>query len=430
MKINNAMKKLSFAVPAKIIACIFLVMVLMISVLAVTLTNLTNGMIEKQVGFLARENASIAGKYLQAMQNSSNAMSNEFKRYMLLDNANADMMIKKALHASLDDPRIFSAYFATEPNKYFPNTPNGLSYYVYRNGDSLVLDMANDYDTYRSGDYYAASKGTLWAHITEPYSYQLSNGETVWLVTISNPILDHNGNFVGVANCDILTDTLNNLPYDTNNYKTAYGFILTNNNNHVTHTTDHSLFGTQFQTDNMDALMAVATGQSHIHDTENRAFGGSALEIFEPINVDGLDQHWSSAFVVNRSEALAATHRVILLVMAVAVAGIVTLAFLSACLLRISLKPVAGIVHFSQELGKGNLAAELDIKDDNELGEIAASLKRTAATLQSYIGEIARVLGEISQCNLNIVPSINFSGDFVPINMAMTEIIEDRKSVV
>ncbi|MEA5136383.1 MAG: methyl-accepting chemotaxis protein [Candidatus Fimivivens sp.] len=424
MKIKKAMKKLSFAVPAKMIACIFLVMVLMVSVLAVALTNLTNGMIEKQVEFLATKNASIAGEYLNTMQKTSDALSQEFERYLFLDTANAEMMIKKALHSALEDPRIFSAYFATEPNRYFPNTPDGLSYYVYRDGEKLLMDVANDYAIYRDGDYYATSKETLSAHITEPYSYQLSNGETVWLITISNPIFDHNGTFIGVTNCDILTDTLNNLPYDTNNYKTAYSFILTNNQNHVTHTADRSLFGTQFQTDNAELLNAIATGQGHTHYTENRIFGGKAIEIFEPISVNGLDQNWLSAFVVNSSEALAATHQVIFMIMAIAIAGIVALAVLSALLLRTSLKPVAGIVHFSQELGDGNLAAELKIKQDNELGDIATSLKGTAATLQNYIGEISRVLGEISQCNLNITTSVNFSGDFVPISAAMTEIID------
>ncbi len=424
VKIKKAMKKLSFAVPAKMIACIFLVMVLMVSVLAVALTNLTNGMIEKQVEFLATKNASIAGEYLNTMQKTSDALSQEFERYLFLDTANAEMMIKKALHSALEDPRIFSAYFATEPNRYFPNTPDGLSYYVYRDGEKLLMDVANDYAIYRDGDYYATSKETLSAHITEPYSYQLSNGETVWLITISNPIFDHNGTFIGVTNCDILTDTLNNLPYDTNNYKTAYSFILTNNQNHVTHTADRSLFGTQFQTDNAELLNAIATGQGHTHYTENRIFGGKAIEIFEPISVNGLDQNWLSAFVVNSSEALAATHQVIFMIMAIAIAGIVALAVLSALLLRTSLKPVAGIVHFSQELGDGNLAAELKIKQDNELGDIATSLKGTAATLQNYIGEISRVLGEISQCNLNITTSVNFSGDFVPISAAMTEIID------
>lgn len=89
VKINKAMKKLSFAVPAKMIACIFLVMLLMVSVLAVALTDLTNGMIEKQVDFLATKNASIAGEYLNTMQTTSDALSQEFERYLFLDTANA-----------------------------------------------------------------------------------------------------------------------------------------------------------------------------------------------------------------------------------------------------------------------------------------------------------------------------------------------------
>ena len=50
--------------------------------------------------------------------------------------------------------------------------------------------------------------------MTEPYQFTLSSGETVWLLTVSQPILSSSGEFLGVSNADILAKTIDDLDYN------------------------------------------------------------------------------------------------------------------------------------------------------------------------------------------------------------------------
>jgi len=427
---KRSMKKIAIAIPVKIIAAMTFVMLILCAILASMLSNLSSSLVERQVQLLASENAQIATKYLEAMQTQSKALATEIARYKNIDPALAGPMIEKALNSTLDDSRIFSAYAAFEPNIYIPDTENGISFYAYRSGNSINLDVFNDYDVYSTGDYYTVSKQTLEAHVTEPYSYQLSNGETVWLITISNPIVSENGEVLGVANCDVLTDTLNNLTYDLNNYKTAYSYIITNNNNYVMHTSDKTLFGTAFEHENSSVLNTISNGEQLTIKGENKVFGGSSFEVYVPLHIDGINQNWSSAFVVNRSEALSSSNRIVYLVILISVASLALLATISAYMLRKALKPVGSIVNFAKELGNGNLSSNLDINTDDELGDIAGNLKNTAVILGTYINEISSVLGEISNSNLDIGVEHEYVGDFQPIKNALSEIIRSLNTTM
>ncbi len=422
--LKKSMKKISVAIPAKIITCIIVVMVLICVVLSLMLSSFTNDTTGKQVKLLANENAQIATKYLDAMQEQSKAMASEFSRLKALDQEIASSLMQEALYSVLNDSRIFSAYVALEPNAFFPDTPDGLSYYAYRDGSSIILDVFNDYAVYSTGDYYTASRDTLAGHITEPYSYQLSNGQTVWLITISNPIFNESGKFIGVTNCDILADTLNDLTYNLNDYKTAYSYILTNNANYVIHTADKTLFGTAFEHENSAVMEAVANGKQLMTVGENKVFGGSAIEVFVPLKIEGINQTWTSAFVVSKSEAMADANRILYLVIVIAFVGLILLTIFTAILLKKSLKPVSSIVRFAKELGDGNLSSEIDVNTEDELGDISSSLKSTAFVLSTYIKEISEVLTDIANCNLDVTVERDYVGDFSPIKTALAEIID------
>lgn len=423
MKIKESMKKISVAIPAKIIACIIVVMVLLCVTLSLMLSDFSRKMTEKQVQLLANQNAEVATKYLDAMQEKSKALSLEFSRYQsIIDEKTVDTLINQALNKVLDDSRLFSAYVAFEPNAYYADTPNGLSYYVYRDGDARALDVLNDYADYNISEYYSVSKETLQGHITEPYSYQLSNGETVWLITISNPIFDKFGNFIGVTNCDILSDTINSLSYDLNNYETAYSYLLTDKATCVANTADKALLGTVF-VKNQEVLAAISKGEQLSIESEKSILGDSAFVVYVPIKIEGISQNWSSGFAVNKSEAMASSDRILTFVIIIALAGLIALAFYTALILKKALKPVGRIVRFAQELGNGNLSSDINVNTDDELGDIASSLKNTAFVLSTYIREISEILNALSNCNLNVTVEHDYLGDFSPIKTALTQII-------
>lgn len=403
----NVMKnKLTFKLPLQIISAVFVVLIAICITLDLQLSASTKKDVDEKVKILSQNNAYIVSSYFNAMQTISKNLSEEVYLFNSLDQTTKDKFLKQTLSTLVDDKRIFSAYVAFEPNAMFSNTPDGLSYYEYKNGSAKKLDVLNDYKDYKDGEYYAVSKKTLKPHITEPYSYKLSTGKTVWLITISNPILDHNGKFLGVANTDILTDTINGLTYNNGGYKTSHNYILTGNSNYVIDTADKKKSGTKFTAHNDNGL----------------------VEIIQPLNIDGISENWTSTFSVQKSETQWSVIFLMLVVGALVLFGILAISIIVIRSMKKSLSPIQNIVTLSQNMGNGNLHSEIIVQTNDELGELAKISKSTSERLNKYISEISGILNEISNRNLNVTVEHDYLGDFAPIKKALLTIISSLNS--
>jgi methyl-accepting chemotaxis protein len=395
-------KKLTVKIPLKIISSVIFMIILLCVFLNIYLSNLQQKSVMSNINSVAENNAYLASQYLNSLKTVSGAFAKQVAQYKGLDANLRDQMIKEGLDSYLSDERIFSAYVALEPNALFDNTPKGRSYYEYRDGNSKKMDLNSDYDVYNEGEYYAVSKKTGKAHITEPYSYKLSNGSTVWLITISSPILDENGKILGVANADILTDTINSLTYNLGEYKTSSNYILSAGSIYVSDTADKKKSGT-----------------AYVQTADNTIF-----KVSQPLKIDGIDSKWTSNFTVQKSEALKEVAALTGLVFAFGVIGILIIGFLIIMIIKKSLAPIDKIVTLTKEMGNGKLNSEIDIRTEDELGELAAISKDTSLRLNEYIGEISHVLTEIANGNLKVEVTRDYVGDFAPIKKALVKIIE------
>ncbi len=432
MKTNS--RSLLFKIPVRFVSLILVVMIVIYLALNMLLNEAISSNVQSEITYIAQNNAKVAQSYLEVMQSLSSALSKEVKRYKDLDPKAADKMLSESLTGILSDERIFSAYYAFEPNAYFKNTPNGLSYYAFKDGSDIKIDVFNDYDVYSTGDYYLPSKNTLKPFITEPYSWELSTGEVVWLITLSNPILDDNGKFIGVANCDILTSTISELTFDLGHYKTSYNYILTGNTNYIAHSADKEKIGTNY-TEYENALQSIidTTKQGGMLFTEGKNINNKdAFVVNFPIKVTNVDSAWSSAFVVEKSEALLPVKQITLTVLGIAILGIIILAFFSYNILKKSLSPINQVLMMAQKLGEGELNVSLEgakIPDD-ELGDLMKIFENTCLTLYDYVSEISDVLGHLSDGNLQISVDREYIGDFNQIKESLNNIIYSLNSVL
>ncbi|MDF1496188.1 methyl-accepting chemotaxis protein [Caproiciproducens sp. CPB-2] len=399
--------KLVFKIPLRIISAVAVMMVALCVFLNIYLSASQEKTVVNNINNLAENNAYMASSYLNNMQTLSKALALEVYRYKELDSYTRDQFIKKDLSAYLDDSRIFSAYVAFEPNAMFEQTADGRSYYAYKFGTEKKLDTLSDYSTYKDGEYYAVSKQTKKPHISEPYSYQLSSGETVWLITISNPILDEDNNFLGVANTDILTDTINHLSYDLGGYSTSCNYILSAGSNYVSNTADQTKAGTKYD------------GKT----------GSQEFRVTQPLKIEGIDENWTSTFVVQKSEALREISVLIVLVGIVGLIGIAAIGSVVFYQIRRSLSPIDSIVALSTDMGNGKLHSDIEVHTRDELGELAAIFKDTSGKLSSYIEEISDVLVNMSNGNLRLKVEQDYVGDFAPIKKALLEIIDSLNKV-
>ncbi|MBW7573445.1 methyl-accepting chemotaxis protein [Caproiciproducens faecalis] len=399
--------KLAFKIPLRIISAVAVMMVALCVFLNIYLSAAQEKTVVNNINNLAENNAYLASSYLNNMQTLSKSLALEVYRYKELDSYTRDQFIKKDLSAYLDDTRIFSAYVAFEPNAMFEKTADGRSYYAYKFGTQKKLDVLSDYSTYKDGEYYAVSKQTKKPHISEPYSYQLSSGEMVWLITISNPILDEGGNFLGVANTDILTDTINKLSYDLGGYSTSSNYILSAGSNYISNTADKAKAGTKYD------------GKTNSHE----------FKVIQPLKIEGIDESWTSTFVVQKSEALSEITVLIVLVGIAGMIGIIVIGLIVFYQIRRSLSPIASVFALSTDMGNGNLHSNIEVHTKDELGELAAIFKDTSGKLSGYIEEISDVLVNMSSGNLRLEVKRDYTGDFAPIKKALLEIIDSLNTV-
>ena len=425
MKSNSIFNKLVFKIPAMIITAIIVVMAVLCTILFTMLSQMSRDSVKKEIEYLAASNAGIATDYLDNMQTQSKMLANYFSDFDRLDEAVAKNFITDTLKTTLKDSRIFSCYAAWEPNSYFTNTPDGLSFYAFRDGNDIKFDVLNDYAVYNTGEYYAVTKSTLKPHVTEPYSYTLTTGETIWLISISNPIIDKNGNFVGVTNCDILTETIDTLEYDMGGYKTAYSYILTNNGSYIAHSSDKEKAGTVYseQTSSNDIVSAAKNGDELFFEGTNLVYGGAAYIVHVPMQIAGVEEPMSSAFIVNIDEALQQVNSILVFVIIVSVIGIIILSVLTFIVLKVSLKPIEKIVALARNMQEGRLNTDIEVNTKDELGQLAEIFKGTAAILNGYIKEISDVLGKISSRNLSVEVERDYIGDFAPIKESLINIV-------
>lgn len=403
--LKNVRQKLVFKIPFWIISVVVAIILLICVFLSIYLTSSKQKTVVSDINTLADNNAYMASSYLNNMQTLSQYLSLEISRFEALNDDTRSVLIRKTLESFLDDKRIYSAYVALEPNSLFQNTPSGISYSAYRDGNAAKLEVRNDYTDYKEKDTYKTVQKSLNAYITEPYSQKLSSGKTVWLITISAPILNGNGEFIGIVNTDVAVDTISGLSYNLGNYKTASNSILTDQHHYVTDTSKKHQIGSEAGPQDT----AVYTASS-------------------PLVVNGIATKWASTFTVQKSEVLNDVYLAVGLICIFGLIGILLSGFVIITVLRKAFSPIKDVMQLSDDMYHGKLDSEIVVKTNDELGVLAQTFKKTAKELNGYIREISDVLGQLSGGDLRADVVHEYVGDFAPIRVALNSIIDSLNS--
>jgi len=425
--------KLSFKMSFRVGLLILVILASMILTISYSVSRMVTQNVDANIALIAKQNANLVADYLNAMQTRANSLAATISSFENLDIEQDEMktLIQDVMEGVLTDDRIFSVYSAWEPNSFFADTPDGLSFYYYRDGNSIKIDILNDYQVYKDGDYYAASKETLKPHITEPYEYTLTNGDTIWLVTISNPIISESGEFVGVTNCDVKADTINGLSYETGGFESSYSYILSNQGFYLANTGHPEKVGTVFGSDLktgedadmvQEVLSTVENGKQMKSVRNNIDTGEKSQIIYMPLNILDMDKPLSSVFVVSEAEAFSGVYNIILLIGLLSLAAFVVLTLSVALLTSKSLRPLSGIMKLAEDMKNGNLNTNIQTKAKDEFGYLSEAFRETSLVLKAYVSEISELLETLASGDLRISIKNNYVGDFEPIKGALLEI--------
>ena len=415
-------KQITISVPFKIITGIVVVMAIIIGSVVMRVTNYAEESIESQMQLIAEVNADHVLSYMNISASNAQAMSYEIHRTQVdfiknYRDGDDTTQLRRLMESYMSDSKIFSTYIATYPTTA---NPDGLSFYVYRQqagSSSTYFDIYHDYDSYGQADYFLPAVTTNQIHVTEPYEYELSSGEIVYLITVSQPFFDSSGKIMGVANCDFLSTAIEELDYENGGYKTAITGVLTDNMMYVANSKYPDYVGSTDEQASSEVVNAVQNEQQVETLTDGMYI------IYSPITMNGSDLVWTSMYQVKESDVMSTRNAILRTIILVAVIGVIALAIVGIYFFKKALSPITYIVGYADELSNGNLNVDMSYNADNEFGDIIDALRGMSETWKLYIGEISRVLGAISNKDLTEEIEAEFIGDFAPIKVSLETIV-------
>lgn len=88
-------------------------------------------------------------------------------------------------------------------------------------------------------------------------------------------------------------------------------------------------------------------------------------------------------------------------------------------------RPVGKMAEVAQKMSEGNLGEQINVDSANEIGQLAAALSKSNASVRAYIAEITKNLGKIANGDLTVTTTdLEYVGDYKELRDAYFVIVE------
>ena len=99
--------------------------------------------------------------------------------------------------------------------------------------------------------------------------------------------------------------------------------------------------------------------------------------------------------------------------------ALICLVSLVSYVLKRVVRPILVITEKARPLEEGCLKLQIDYDHNDEIGDLARTLKRSMEQTNRYVEDINRIMNELSQGNFNVGTSVRFIGDFSTIESSI-----------
>lgn len=114
----------------------------------------------------------------------------------------------------------------------------------------------------------------------------------------------------------------------------------------------------------------------------------------------------------------------LLLTISITLAAIFLGLIISKTITKSIVEPINEIESLANALSEGNLSYKITYTSNNEIGNLAESLRKSMAKLNLYINEIGEAMEKLSKGNLNVKINHKFTGDFEKIEYSIYESVK------
>ena len=251
--------------------------------------------------------------------------------------------------------------------------------------------------------------------VTQPYV----NSVTQTLnISICFPILD-NGKTVGFVTVNVGLDNLSAFTSELSFGETG-SVTLLSADNIVMGYNNADLIGQDFtsieMSENLAQELNAPTGNVFQYDISNQTRKGSVTQL--------PDTNWKLIVGMASSEYSAQTDTTVICLLILLLLNMLIVGFSLRYIIVKKLQPLSELNKALYQMSQGNLHITVQHQSQDEVGQMAESMRSSIATLSSYVNEIDHIMARLAQGDLTVTSSVGFKGDFVSIQKSIFSFIE------
>ena len=409
MKFSNTKKPRKLSTKIVLFAgSILLILNLILAIIMSVVTGI--GMNRKQNAFLT-----------QTASNAIYQVTNFIDKYSVLTQMLADNpLIQEAVkQSSPDQPYSSLPNYQTltnllqETTAQYPDDLLGMGVGIVSEGKIYTKDakVITDITSLPIYDVVTQNKQI----VTQPYI----NSVTQTLnISICSPILD-NGKTVGFVTVNVGLDNLSTFTSELSFGETG-SVTLLSADNIVMGYNNADLIGQDFtsieMSENLAQELNAPTGNVFQYDISSQTRKGSVTQL--------PDTNWKLIVGMARSEYSAQTDTTVICLLILLLLNMLIVGFSLRYIIVKKLQPLSELNKALYQMSQGNLHITVQHQSQDEVGQMAESMRSSIATLSSYVNEIDHIMARLAQGDLTVTSSVGFKGDFVSIQKSIFSFIE------
>ena len=409
MKFSNTKKPRKLSTKIVLFAgSILLILNLILAIIMSVVTGI--GMNRKQNAFLT-----------QTASNAIYQVTNFIDKYSVLTQMLADNpLIQEAVkQSSPDQPYSSLPNYQTltnllqETTAQYPDDLLGMGVGIVSEGKIYTKDakVITDITSLPIYDVVTQNKQI----VTQPYI----NSVTQTLnISICSPILD-NGKTVGFVTVNVGLDNLSTFTSELSFGETG-SVTLLSADNIVMGYNNADLIGQDFtsieMSENLAQELNAPTGNVFQYDISSQTRKGSVTQL--------PDTNWKLIVGMARSEYSAQTDTTVICLLILLLLNMLIVGFSLRYIIVKKLQPLSELNKALYQMSQGNLQITVQHQSQDEVGQMAESMRSSIATLSSYVNEIDHIMARLAQGDLTVTSSVGFKGDFVSIQKSIFSFIE------
>jgi methyl-accepting chemotaxis protein len=252
-----------------------------------------------------------------------------------------------------------------------------------------VLKVLAAYDREGEGDFYQVPGKTMREGVFGPLTFPVSGG-TGQVISITVPMKNHSGNFIGVAGINLSLETLHNSLISS--FKMESGFAVCFSGNGVVITGSDAGFIGKNVTDVTESSIIAKHVLARDMEFYERNFVNLKGEYYftygVPVSIGNNQAVWMSSVSLPAGKRTAGSMDIIWIVLLCGAAAIVMGTVIMYFISRSIASPITAIALRTRALSEGNLNTLFDIEGNEETHLLSQSIRDMAIKLAGIIKEI------------------------------------------